>query len=127
MKLIKENVDHFIRSEDAFDSFDIGRNILIKKWMKECIRNDGYKINEDGTIHAFDDINISRWGIEELPDYIIFSVAERGFYCSHNSIKTLKGFPKIIKGDFSIQDNKDKKWKENEILKYITVYGTIYS
>ncbi|MDD5649227.1 MAG: hypothetical protein PHF86_02235 [Candidatus Nanoarchaeia archaeon] len=133
MKLVRENLN-FTRGENPMDELNIGKDFLIKKWMFSIglYENDDYKINEDGTLDVFEDINLSGLGLEELPEYINFNKVYKNFYAKHNNWKSLKGFPKEVLGDFSIYPKPSggiiskSKWLENEIRKKIKVNGTVW-
>jgi hypothetical protein len=133
MKLVRENLN-FTRGEKPMDELNIGKDFLIKKWMFSIglYENDDYKINEDGTLDVFEDINLSGLGLEELPEYINFNKVYKNFYAKHNNWETLKGFPKEVLGDFSIYPAPGKgiisksKWLENEVRKKIKIYGTAW-
>jgi hypothetical protein len=132
-KLVREHIESFVKSENPFDSFNIGKIDLIKKWLDPLVKSEeDYKINEDGTIDLYEDFNIVGLGLEELPEYIKFGIAHKGFYAADNNFKNLNGFPKKIKGDFSIHSNSSSSiiprfWTEDYIRKKIKVYGTIYN
>ena len=133
MKLVRENLN-FTRGENPMDELNIGKDFLIKRWMSSIglYENEDYKINEDGTLDVFEDINLSGLGLEELPEYINFNKVYKNFYAKHNNWKTLRGFPKEVSGDFSIYPEPSKgiisksRWLENEIRKKIKVDGTVW-
>jgi hypothetical protein len=135
LKLVRESLD-FTRGENPMNELNIGRDFQIKKWMNtiDLLEEEDYIIREDGTIDLLEDINLSGLGLEELPEYINFNIAYKSFYGKHNNWKTLRGFPKEIKGDFSIYPLPSAKgfpqnsiWSENEIRKKIKVNGTVWS
>ena len=126
---IKEGFD-FERGQDPFDAMNIGTIVVIKEWMaKTGLKEDEYRINPDGTIDTLQDINIVGMFLTELPSYINFNIAYANFYAAHNHFTSLEGFPKEIKGDFSIysEHQKDKLWKEDYIRERIKIDGTVWN
>ena len=116
----------FKRNQDSFDPLSIGLKQVIKDWLKK-MNIESYKIRDDLSIDVLDDINLKDRNLEELPEFIQFNVAYRGFYASGNMFKTLKGFPRIIVDDLSIQGNIGKYFPESEIRESCHVRGNIYN
>ncbi len=130
---VKEAMD-FQRSELPLDTLNIGLHSKIVHWMKATMHiiineDEDYRINKDGTIDLLKDFNMVRVmesDQNELPDFIRFNIAYGGFYAANNYFTSLEGFPKEVYGDFSIYGG-PRKWKENEIRKYIKINGTIWN
>lgn len=129
---------NFERDAEPLDKLELGEHFLIKKWLKEMEVEDGdFKINSDGTIDIFGDINIVAKQLEELPKYINFNKIHGGFYAAHNKWKTLRGFPKEVSGDLSVYSEHEKgsgssglgakKWKDFEIRSKTKIYGELYN
>ena len=128
-KKVNEGMN-FERGIDPFDAMDIGTIVLIKEWMaKTGLKENEYRINLDGTIDTLQDINIVGMQLTELPPWINFNIAYANFYAAHNHFTSLEGFPKEVKGDFSIysEHQKDKLWKEDYIRERIKIDGTIWN
>ena len=132
--LVNESMG-FNRNENPKKSMDIGNSRIID-WMKNHnIDEDLYRINHDGTITAFSDINLMgdlenpETVLTKFPDFIHFDTIMGSFYAANNNFSSLDGFPKIIEGDFSIYSEIHgvKKWKESDIRRRITVKGTIWN
>ena len=106
MKLLREDINTFNRgSEDKLSSLGIGKIQMIKDWLlKYDIKI--YSINDDFSIDCHSIIDLERMSIDMFPDYIKFNVAERAFNIGGNGFKTLKGCPKIVKGNFYCNNNK---------------------
>jgi len=69
-----------------------------------------YKINSDFSIDVLSDCYIRPNFIEkELPDYIQFNIAYKNFGIANLKLSTLKGCPKIVKGEFSCHNNENLK------------------
>lgn len=121
----------FQRKEISPENIGIGKKYLIKVWMRQYsnLDEDEYHINNDFTIDTYQDLEIKNQNISELPSYIKFNVAHKSFYAQHNPLKSLKGFPKIVKEDLSIISYIPgaKKWSEKEIKKNIKVKGNIFN
>jgi hypothetical protein len=118
---------NFERDAEPLEKLEVGEHYQIKSWFKSMgIPETEYKINPDETIDAFDDINIVGKGLSELPEFINFNLVKGGFYAANNSFESLRGFPKEVRGDFSIYGG-PKKWKDWQIRATIKVLGNLYN
>ena len=63
-----------------------------------------YTINEDGSVDVNGDVYLQDYYIKELP--LTFNKVTGSFYCSRNSLTTLKGSPKEVGSGFYCQENK---------------------
>jgi len=124
MKLVKEYINEkFSENSDPIYDIGIGLPKLIEVWLKKHNRysdQSHYSINIDGTIDIdrflFNDkVN----NLKEFPDYINFNKANY-FDCSFRSLKSLKGTPRIVKGEFSCIRSKITS------LKYGPLYADRY-
>lgn len=133
--MMKESFQ-FHRNEEPKKSMDIGNTSRIIDWMNDHhIDRDLYRINSDGTITVFSDINlmgdpeIPNSVLTELPNFIRFDTIMGSFYAANNNFSSLDGFPKLIEGDFSIYSEIHgvKRWRESDIRRRITIKGTIWN
>jgi len=116
----------FQRNQDSSDPLSIGVKPMIKEWLKE-MNIESYKIRDNLTIDVLDDVNLKDKDLKELPEFIQFNIAYRGFYASGNMFETLRGFPRIIIDDFSIKGNMFKYFSEKEIRESCHIKGEIYN
>ena len=129
---------NFERDLEPMDKLEVGEHYRIKQWLKEMdVPEDTYKINPDGTIDIFGDINIVANQLEELPEYINFGKINGSFYAAHNKWKSLRGFPKEVNGDLSLYSEHEegqgvsglavKKWKDFEVRSKVKIHGELYN
>lgn len=85
----------FIRGKDPKDTINIGKKALIRKWLDEIGINN-YSINEDYSIDVKGNVDISKRGIEELPEFIKFGIIYGNFYSYKNNLISLRGFPNEV-------------------------------
>ena len=102
MKTLKESILN--RSSHGVKGFEVQRRELIEKWLKEYNIKD-YTINDDSTIDVDGTVYLFRRGLTELPDYIKFNIVKGDFYCMHDRLTSLKGFPVEVGGKVYINDN----------------------
>ena len=72
---------------------------LIIEWLEKYnIKN--YKINDDLTIDVNGNVDLYGYSESQLPDHIQFNEVNGYFNIGYSQIKTLKGCPKIVNGEF---------------------------
>lgn len=70
---------------------------------KICVQNNNTHFNGDPNINSNRGIVLNLFGIDELPPYIEFGAINGNFVCLNvNNLKTTKGFPEIVTGNFEI-------------------------
>lgn len=75
----------------------------IKRWLdKYKIKN--YIINDDLSVDANGDIDISNQDLEVIP--VKFGKVTGSFWCSHNKLINLEGAPEFVSGNFFCDGNK---------------------
>jgi hypothetical protein len=111
MKLVKETLYEFERSDNSLKNLGIGKRLLIEKWLAEMgIRwytiNDDFTINKHHSANLGDGIYIRLKKLKgNLPDYIVFN--ETGpFDISGCELTTLRGCPRIVHGFFNCKGNR---------------------
>ena len=131
---VKEGMGFQRGGELPLDTLNIGHHSKVLHWFETAIHNpmtvfdegEDFRINKDGTIDLLGDFSMNERGLESLPPFIRFNIAYGSFYAANNKFTSLDGFPKEIRGDFSIYGT-SKKWKENEIRKRIKITGTVWN
>lgn len=97
MKNIKEYLNESLIRKQA--SVDIKTKIerQLQEWG---IKH--YNINPDMTIDVTNDefVAIYNWNESKLPDYIQFNEVDGCFLIKESKLKTLRGCPRIVKGNF---------------------------
>jgi hypothetical protein len=101
MKLVKEHINEkFTEDSDPIYDMGIGIRKKIFDWLEEN-NIENYKINKNLTI------NVKEFSyykndkkLYEFPDYIKFNICRGNFNVTSAGLKTLKGCPKIVKGEF---------------------------
>ena len=114
MKLVKENLNFERGSNDKLRSLNVGKIMLIKKWLDDYLIKN-YIINEDLSISG-ENIYIYRQNIKHLPDFIEFR--DITGYCDIKYLRltSLRGFPKTVNGYF------DCRYNGLESLDYLPKY-----
>ena len=92
------------------EAISFSKKEKIKKWllahgadMEWTVIDDNYEI----TVYANCDLS-GVWGrklVNELPDFIKFNVVVKNFSVALNKLKSMKGFPKLVNGNFDISGN----------------------
>jgi hypothetical protein len=89
----------FKKSDNSLVSLGIGQMKLITEWLdKMNVKN--YIINDDLTIDVDGHVYLSSKNLDKFPDYIQFNVVNGDFRCKYNSLTSLRGCPKHVKGYF---------------------------
>lgn len=86
------------------------KNLIIEWLEKYNIKN--YNINDDLTIDVNGKVGLYGYSESQLPEYIQFNEVNGYFNISYSQIKTLKGCPKIVKGNFNCSWCKNLKTLE---------------
>ena len=131
---VKEGMGFQRGGDLPLDTLNIGHHSKVLHWFETVIHNpttvfdegEDFRINKDGTIDLLGDFSMNERGLESLPPFIRFNIAYGSFYAANNKFTSLEGFPKEVRGDFSIYGT-SKKWKENEIRKRIKITGTVWN
>ena len=122
---------NFDRTKDPLRDMGIGTIAKIDIFMNAIgLQKDEYMINDDLSVNTFGDVILKGLDLEELPEHINFNEIDGGFYAGNNPWLSLRGFPKIVRGDLQIKSPPSlggKKFKENEIRKLIKVYGEVWN
>ena len=74
------------------------KNLIIEWLNKYNIKN--YNINNDLTINVNGNVDLYGYSESQLPDHIQFNEVNGYFNIGYSQIKTLKGCPKIVNGEF---------------------------
>lgn len=98
MVTLKESLIKNIRQTDK-DAIE-ARKSLIEEWLKE-MRISWYTIRPDFTINVHEDVWIKDQYLTEFPSYIQFSKVKGEFNLSYTNIKSLRGCPREVIGDFN--------------------------
>lgn len=69
----------------------------------ELFRISEYKINDDGSIDCFEDINISKKNLNVIP--LNFRNVYGNFFCYNNNLTSLEGCPKMVSESFNCGKN----------------------
>jgi len=106
---------NFERRKDPKYSMEIGKRVLIEKWLKEYNLFEDSIINEDLTIDipakANLVVHLNKKGLENFPEYIQFRRTHGGFDISDNKFTSLRGCPthvfetKNLRGSFKCFNN----------------------
>jgi hypothetical protein len=104
MKIVNESIYSFEKKLNPLDSLNVGRKVLITKWLDE-MEIIGYTINNDLTIDVDNGVGLDDIDIKEFPEYIQFNKVSYYFSASYCNLISLKGFPKFVSGSFWINNN----------------------
>ena len=98
MKTLKGSI--LSRSSHGAKGFEKQRRTeMIKEWLKKYNINN-YIIKDDFTIDVSEDISFEIQILKEFPEYIQFGVVEGFFDCSYCHLKSLRGVPRKVGGNF---------------------------
>jgi hypothetical protein len=97
MKLVRENINEFVRSDDALKNLGIGKRKLIEDWLKKYDITK-YEIDEYFEINVFQDVNLFNKKIGNFPEYIQFNYVNGYFNVQCNQMKRLRGCPRKCNG-----------------------------
>jgi hypothetical protein len=113
MKLVREYINEkFVKDSDPIKDLGIGQRHLIEKWI-ENINNIStmqiniriYKLTKNLEIDVLTNCSLPG-NCGNLPEYINFNIIHGCFQVGYCNFTTMRGFPKIIKEDFSCAGNK---------------------
>lgn len=97
MKTLK---DYLITENKPIKTFNLGTSKLIENWLNEHdIKN--YTINSDMTINVDGDVELDQIYDNTFPKFIKFKYVSGNFSCSDLHIKSLKGSPEKVDGNFT--------------------------
>jgi len=82
---------------DKLSEIGIGKISFIKKWLED-MNIQAYSIQPDLSINCLTDVTITKKQ-DKFPDYIQFNDIAGNFTVENLGLITLKGFPKIIRGN----------------------------
>jgi hypothetical protein len=68
----------------------------IENWLNE-VNIHNYTIHDDLTVDVKNTLYLQTFNLKTLP--IQFNQIDGSFYCSDTNLISIKGFPKVIKGD----------------------------
>jgi len=105
-KLVSESLNELYKFEkkgNALDSLNIGKKSLIISWLDKMNVTD-YIINDDLTIDCKFSL-FFRIDLVKFPEYIQFNFMHQSFWCNDCNLVTLRGCPRIVKGNFDCSDN----------------------
>jgi hypothetical protein len=104
MKIVREHINEFERSDNSLKNLGIGKKALIKQWLDNYnVRN--YVINDDFTIDVIGYVNLSEKQLDSVPDYIKFNKVGGYFDCSYNKLTSLEFCPNEVGESFFCNDN----------------------
>jgi hypothetical protein len=89
---------------NPLNTIGIGETATIQKWLDE-MGLENCQINQDLTIDANSVVFLYPKRIVKFPPFIKFNIIESDFICHNIGLKSLAGFPKIIRGHFSCDHN----------------------
>jgi len=123
LKSLKDNrIDEkFSEDSDPVIDMGIGLHHLVDKWLKKYNRlysQSTFSLNLNGTIDIDSFVFVDEYEVhklEEFPDYIRFNKANY-FDCSFKNLKSLKGTPRIVNGEFSCCHSKITSLEGGPIL-----------
>lgn len=81
----------------------INREGQIKSWLLK-MGIEKYTINEDFSVNVQQTVNLNNQHLSVIP--IQFNEIIGSFYCNHNNLSTVQGFPKKVEGEFECTYNK---------------------
>jgi len=135
-KIIREHIDmNFERTHDPLRDMGVGMIAQIDIFLDKIgLEKDEYIIKDNLKIDVFGDVNLTKLGLEELPEYVDFDIIYGGFYAGGNPWQSLKGFPREISGDLQINSPSNfiemgkvsSAINEKTIKKLIKVHGKIW-
>jgi len=102
--LVKEAIG-FERFRDPKSALGLSIRPEVEAWIAQYKFEYCCKINDNNTIDCTGFFVFNNHDITEFPEYIRFNVAHDGFSISKNKLTTLRGCPKIVKGDFYCYSN----------------------
>ena len=101
-------LNEFERSEDPSRTLDLGRKRKVEEWINKYTKYTKYKINSDWTIDVRELVIPSQryWDFKEIPEYVDFGVCYGSVIIRDQNLMSMKGLPKVVKGDFFVNNNK---------------------
>ena len=102
--LVRESIG-FERYRDPKSALGLSIRPEIEEWLEKNKIKHLCKINDNNTIDCINFFTLTEQRITELPEFIRFNIASDGFSVSKNRLTTLRGCPKIVKGDFYCYSN----------------------
>lgn len=126
---------NFERTHDPLRDMGVGMIAQIDIFLDKIgLEKDEYIIKDNLKIDVFGDVNLTKLGLEELPEYVDFDIIYGGFYAGGNPWQSLKGFPREISGDLQINSPSNfiemgkvsSAINEKTIKKLIKVHGKIW-
>jgi hypothetical protein len=103
-KLVRESLNEISLDGSHLDRMNIGMKSMIKQWLEE-MEIMKYVINDNFTIRTTGIIDLDSKGLIQFPSFIKFE--ETGdFFCSKNSLISLRGCPDKVIGEFSCAMNR---------------------
>ncbi len=101
-------LNEFERSEDPSRTLDLGRKRKVEEWINKYTKYTKYKINSDWTIDVRELVIPSQryWDFKEIPEYVDFGVCHGSVIIRDQNLMSMKGLPKVVKGDFFVDNNK---------------------
>jgi len=104
--IIRESISQFVKGGDPKKALGIGDLHRIHEWLSEMeIKPHQYEIDENLMINSTSDILLVRKGLKEFPPYIQWGTSFKSFTISHNRLKTLRGCPERVVGNFMCSNN----------------------
>lgn len=76
---------------------------LIEYQLKKLHVNNSFRLNDDGSIDLFGDVNIANQGLTEIP--VKINEVQGFFDCSNNKLTNLINMPKAVMRHFYCRDN----------------------
>ena len=136
MQLVREHINEkFTQDSDPIHDMNIGVKHLIEKWLNDLknnyfITNSNIIINNDGTIDANGNVDISYEFLDILPPYIKFNKIYGSFACclTREGIKNVG--PKYVEHNYTVYvptiRHKKNVPTETLIRKYCIVGLNVY-
>jgi len=121
-KYLKETFTR--NSPDKLSGLGIGKITKIKEWLEE-FQITSYTINDDFSIDCNDTVMIGHKNLKYLPEFIQFRNILGNFWIEQIGLRSLRGCPIYIEGDFDCQNNDliDLKFAPTYIEETFRLYG----